>query len=200
MFGAADGELLSLRRGLSAALGPQSGGRSLTKLLLIKGVPSHSIAVAPLLRWAQECWNLSNQRSGSQTLPVLRRAWESAAPQACRSWAGVRGPLTAACLSARRLGWEIKGPFVWRDDNGRRLTITNHSPAFLAAEMRAARVRQLERRAAGGVTEITSHASWARRRGASRKSWWYDGTPELFAGYALTRAACRRKRGAPCWR
>ena len=54
VVGLADAELLQLRRATTKAFGCAGGGRSLTRLLLVEGDPTDSVAHAPITRWAAE--------------------------------------------------------------------------------------------------------------------------------------------------
>ena len=62
---------------------------------------------------------------------ALRRRWLEAAPEEVHLWKQVRGPLAAAMMSARRIGWESVEPFVWLTDNGVKLHMAQNAPKLI---------------------------------------------------------------------
>ena len=68
-----DGELRTLRRAIARGYGPKAGGRSLSAALLVEGDSSEVSALAPVVRWAAECWDAGvGRRAGGLDLPQLR--------------------------------------------------------------------------------------------------------------------------------
>ena len=57
------------------------------------------------------------------TLQALADLWKDAQPDGATKWRSSRGPLDAAVLSARRLGWEYQGPFALTNDTGQRIDL-----------------------------------------------------------------------------
>eukprot|EP00972_Heterocapsa_arctica_P001690 242737-Heterocapsa_arctica.AAC.1 len=71
-------ELIKLRRIAAAGMGPQARGRSLTMCMVINGDPTWRAGVAPIIRWAQEVWSATIERSSQSvawTLPQIRAFW-----------------------------------------------------------------------------------------------------------------------------
>ena len=131
VFGASDAELLRLQRIAAAAQSPSAQGRSLTALRLVRGDPAERAAIAPLLRWCREVWDAARGVPSAHSLSQLRGLWVRASPGSVRKWAHCCGPMGAAVLSAKRIGWRLRGPFAAIDRNGRRLNFTQLSPALL---------------------------------------------------------------------
>ena len=81
---------------------------------LVRGDDSERAAIAPIVRWAQEVWAASTQQPRAMTLDLLASQWPKAKPGSVRTWGEVRGPMAAAVMSAKRLGWRFRGPFELR--------------------------------------------------------------------------------------
>ena len=65
-----------------------------------------------------------------------------------KRWADVRGPIGAAALCMKRIGWTFVHPFLVRTDSGVELALTAVSPAMIGWHVRTA-WKQYECRAAG---------------------------------------------------
>eukprot|EP00973_Karenia_brevis_P040604 5615831-Karenia_brevis.AAC.1 len=66
------------------------------------------MAVAPAIAWAKEVWRaVTAQPGNSYNLGELCRLWNGAQPQNATTWARCRGPMSAAVLSFRRIGWSV---------------------------------------------------------------------------------------------
>ncbi len=148
VHGASDEELRRLRASTASRLGPSAQGRSLDRLLLLVGDPAHEASVAPIVRWSRQPWAAACRTPGAPDVSAMLGWWRAANPTTCKRWADVRGPMAAAVLSARRLGWTFAGPFTLDDDRGCRIVLTQQSPAMVAAELRDGARRQRERRIA----------------------------------------------------
>lgn len=74
--------------------------------------------------------------------------WNKAKPSTCTTWRKVKGPLSAAYLSLKRLGWNVESPFVFIDDQMRRIKLTDHSPCMMGNFLRSSYIRSIERKAA----------------------------------------------------
>ncbi len=167
--GVDDAEVLRLRRLAASTLTPKARGRSLNMLLLLYKAPTFRIETAPIHQLSKEVWRAacSLNKKGDLALPELAEAWRQLKPAeltrqpsgsqgiARRIWGACRGPLSAAWLTAHRLGWSWDEPFVMTDDLGVPLSLIRNSPAAVLAKLRLAACRQLER-AIGRV--------WARTR------------------------------------
>ena len=95
IFGLSDRELLRAQRIAAAAQTPSAQGRSLTALRFVKEDPSEKAAIAPLLRWARECWEAVCGSPRAITLPQLRALWLQGKPGRAllwRRWGEVTGP------------------------------------------------------------------------------------------------------------
>ena len=145
--GLADGELLALRRAAAAGRSPSAPGRSLSALLLLCGDPLAEAAVAPFLMWAKHVWMAITDRGTARlSLPKLRALWTAASPNSCTRWKDAKGPLQAAALSLRRLGWRWgQGGMRVTDDRGVQYNLVVTSPAFLKRRCREANHRGWER-------------------------------------------------------
>ena len=80
-------------------------------------------------------------------MPELRRLWWRAQPNACTAWRKVNGPLAAAAMSLRRIGWSWPEPFTFIDDLGTKLNVTMCSPAYIGMVLQEGCLRTLERKA-----------------------------------------------------
>ena len=124
-------EVRSLRRTAAAGLGPRAGGRSLTAALLVEGDPTRRAAVAVAVRWAEEVWAAANGEQGAMDCPELAWAWEQVQGSWPTRWGQVRGPLGAAHLTLRRVGWSWPSAFTFTDADGRPHVLTRVSPRMV---------------------------------------------------------------------
>ena len=129
-----DAEMQQLQRIAAASTSPTAARRSLTALRLVRDDPTGGCAFAPIIRWAKEVWAASycaaagdGKEDGvrrarpdpnAYSLDQLEHLWKTARPGATRAWAMVRGPMSAAIMSAKRLGWRFQGPFRLLMANG----------------------------------------------------------------------------------
>ena len=143
--GLSDPELLGLRRALAAGAGPKAAGRSLAAALLLEGDAAWSFSVAPVVRWAAEVWRAGVGAVGGLALPVLRQRWSLVSASWPSSWRHVKGPLGAAHLSLKRLGWCWVDAFRIMTDEGILLSFIEHSPKAIRDALRHAVRRGLER-------------------------------------------------------
>ncbi len=60
----------------------------------------------------------------------------------------MRGPIGAATLSLKRIGWEVASPFTSIDDRGIELTLTHSTPQLLRDQLVDGVRRSLERQMA----------------------------------------------------
>ena len=84
---------------------------SRTAWLLLEGDPTTDLSVACALRW--ECWesDFSRRALSRSVLEGLYNRISSLSPP--HSWRQVRGPLSAAKLELRRLGWSWPSAFAF---------------------------------------------------------------------------------------
>ena len=148
--GLSDTQLLGLRRTCAAGTAPRAQGRSLDVALQLSGLdPTAAATGAPMLRWAQEVWNTTG---GLDTralhIKLLRTAWEKVQKEAPKRWRQVRGPIGAAIMSGRRLGWDMEHAFEWRTDAGVTVRLAQDSPALVKWHIEQSARRSIERRVA----------------------------------------------------
>ena len=123
--GLSNSELVVAENLALKTLRPTARGRSRQATLLLGGNPSANLASASLVRWAKEVWKAACSPNGfpgmhNSGLPTLRIAWQSVAETGAtesRSWRSCRGPISAAMLALKRLGWKVSSPFAWELPN-----------------------------------------------------------------------------------
>ena len=137
IVGASDATLVSLRRDAAKCLGISGHRRSLDLTFGLASWldPAAGAAVAPLVRYAKELWAGSTPGHDCSVLDYssLVRGFHSCmlSGKAPRSWGYSRGPLSAAFLSARRIGWIFVSPVICVDDDGNKFNLFQLSPAEL---------------------------------------------------------------------
>ncbi len=106
--------------------------------------PSWRQAVGPILVWASIVWKASTSPDlfAVWPLPWLGREAGKVIRSLPRTWAEVRGPLGAAYLSLRRLGWTFVTPFQISTDDGAVISLTDTSPEMVAYWLRTASNKQ----------------------------------------------------------
>ena len=133
--GFSDQEWLSLRRSAAAALGTSAGGRSLSRLLALEGDPSAKAMIAPITRWASECWASRDHQDGALTPDEMLQLWRSCLRRGCRAWRDSHGPADATMLTLRRLGWTWSQPWAIAAPDGRILNFFHMSPKLIEATL-----------------------------------------------------------------
>ncbi len=103
--GLSDAEVLTLRRCAAQAYTPRARGRSLSRLLLIEGVPTWRANVEVVLEYSRQVWAASLQGAavaddGTLTLAQISRIWHAEGTETIRPgdgqrrvWAEVKGPM-----------------------------------------------------------------------------------------------------------
>ena len=83
--------------------------------------------------WERPALSKSGRRCGGGNICLddLKRLWRRALPGNVRTWGDIRGPMCAAIMSARRLGWRFKGPFDLVMEDGIPLALQEISPAMV---------------------------------------------------------------------
>ena len=138
-----------LQRTLLAGQTLRQAGTSLTDRLCLIGDPAWKQAMAPARQWAMELWKAANFPDEANNTPAdLVKQWNEAQPEKVCTWAGSRGPLARAVLSLQRVGWEVCGPTVWRNDKNQRVDVPRVSPSLLDLMFKES-VQRLHEREAG---------------------------------------------------
>jgi len=154
--GITDTQLVCLRRTSAAATAPRAQGRSLDIALQLAGLdPTADATAAPMVRWAQEVWAATSGYSTRHLdLRLLRDGWHGVLQDAPQQWRQVRGPIGAAVMSARRIGWDVSHPFEWVTDEGLLLMLAQESPALVAWHVEQSAQRLVERRVASSTGDM----------------------------------------------
>ena len=114
-------------------------------MLLLRGSPEANASWAALAKLATECWRSANGGCTlGTTLPELLSAVDRVVASPPSSWQQVRGPVGAAFLEARRLGWELQPRGRVKLHDGELIDLVRFSPAFLDQHAKVA-YQQLQR-------------------------------------------------------
>ena len=91
-----------------------------------------------MLTWSSIVWKAATDRSLFDVwpLPWLGREAAKVITSLPSSWRQVRGPIGAAYLSLKRIGWTFSTPFQITDSTGRTFSLTDTAPALLAHFLR----------------------------------------------------------------
>ncbi len=154
--GLSDKEIMTIRRNAAQAYTPRARGRSLSKLMLLVGLPTWRAEVEVVLEYARQVWQASLlgpaiPADGTLTLTELSKIWHAVSTEAIithdgtrRCWDAVRGPIGAMWLSLHRIGWTMRGPFTMLNHDKDEVMLTTTSPAMLAKMLHQAVVRALQ--------------------------------------------------------
>ncbi len=154
--GLSDKEIITIRRNAAQAFTPRARGRSLSRLMLLVGLPTWRAEVEVVLEYARQVWQASLlgpaiPTDGTMTLTELSKIWHAVDTEAIithdgtrRCWAAVRGPIGAMWLSLHRIGWTMRGPFTMLNRDKDEVTLTTTSPAMLAKMLHQAAVHTLQ--------------------------------------------------------
>ncbi len=176
--GLSDAEVLRIRRAAAHAYTPRARGRSLRRLLLIRGVPTWRAEVETVLQYAKEVWGAvllgpCRPRDGRLTLPQIDKLWRAVPTKELfaedgvrRVWNAARGPIAAAHLTLHRIGWSMKTAFVVTTDLGDDITLTKTSPQLLAHMLREAVGRSVQRQVGGALADRGDETFRGRRAAA----------------------------------
>jgi len=146
--GVSDKELLKLHRIAAYAYQPSVGGRSLTALWAVHGDPLWKPVTSAIQKWGQEVYlatNRTTKRAGILPVKELRDVWMEAAASVPKKWEKSEGPLHAAMLELRRIGWEAADPFVLVTDLEGKVKLAETPPKMLAKMLKDAVQRMHER-------------------------------------------------------
>ena len=85
-----------------------------------------------------------------RALPIrdLLHLWNHIEERPLKGWAQVRGPVGAALMSAKRLGWDISHPWLWVTDAGIQVSLLTTSPRFMAWHIKQSWTRLVSQRVA----------------------------------------------------
>ena len=164
-------QLLAEQRQFVALAGSPASSASSTMTLAMEGSPLWRQALGPLLTWSTVCWKAAVD-GGFQLFVDLPRLHQLAGRVlAClpTRWGDVRGPLGAAALSMKRIGWNFVHPFLVRTDTGVELALTAVSLALLGWHVRTA-WKKYECRAAGRVLRTDCQIDPTAYQKASRSA------------------------------
>ncbi len=131
-------ELAKAQHHYLALCGSPSQARHKHLSLCLLTDPLWRQAVGPVLVWSSIVWKAATAR---ELFAVWPFAWlGQEAGKIVRSlpstWAAVRGPLGAAYLSIRRVGWTFATPFQLIDAAGITINLKGTSPAMVAHRLR----------------------------------------------------------------
>ena len=141
-------------------MNPSAKGRSLSALLLLRGDPTWTAAVAPIQQWIRAGWHAAQDEAlvgRGINLEFMMSAWNFNANKrkvrliddtGKRKWGTVKGPVDALELSLHRLGWTAESASVWIDDLGTRREVLEYSPQMWNFLLRDAVQRLHEREVA----------------------------------------------------
>jgi hypothetical protein len=121
----------------------RSSKTSLT--LAAMGDPLWRQALGPALTWATLVWRATTSSDFQKvvTVPELGRLAGPILVKAPFTWGEVRGPLGAAVVSLRRIGWAFDTCMTIITDEGIRLPLTSTSPSLVAYHAQVAWKRHL---------------------------------------------------------
>ena len=152
--GMTDSELKHTRALVVKAIEPRPQGKSTTGCLMFGGPreidPMFGATLAPVCALARALWE------GWLPSAVLRNTFDGFAKHV-RSWRDVRGPISAAALSLRRVGYDVRGFDQWiRRGTSEIINITDSSPWYvkqvLRKDVQAWQLRQLANDTHEGIT------------------------------------------------
>jgi hypothetical protein len=142
-------ELQRARAAYMALVGSPARSGSAALGLLAEGDPTWRQGLGPILTWSAICWKAATHPTFSAFIDIPRLGALAGAvvTQLPMTWSSVRGPLGAAHLSLKRVGWSFVTPFVIRSPQGLELALTAHSPALIQYHLTIAWKMQLGRTA-----------------------------------------------------
>ena len=144
--GASCAELQRARRILMAATRPVVSGASLRAKIAVAGDPAADMALGPIMAWAAEVWRAAtNATCPHLTLSELRAAWADTSEKEPHSWRKVDGPLGACRLSLDRIRWTVESPFLFVNDLGQKVPLTESSPKLVRRLLEESLKRSHER-------------------------------------------------------
>ena len=114
------------------------------------GDPLWRQALGPALTWSTLVWKATTHANYRDvvTVPELGRLAGPIMLKLPRTWGEVRGPVGAAALSLRRVGWTFDTCLTLVTDEGVHLPLTSTSPAMVAYHLQVSWKRRLGEAAA----------------------------------------------------
>ncbi len=104
----------------------------------------------PLVRWATEMWYAlmdpeTHPRAAWAIGDAQLTAWWAARHvELVTSWRAVNGPMSAAAMSAARLGWNVHDPTQWHNEWGDLIDLRAVAPSKVERQVRATATRMAE--------------------------------------------------------
>ncbi len=116
----------------------RSANKTLTLAAL--GDPLWREALGPVLTWATIVWKATTSSDYKMvvTVPELGRLAGPVMRRAPRTWGEVKGPLGAAVMSLKRIGWHFDNCMTLVPSEGLRLALPSTSPALVAYHLQIA--------------------------------------------------------------
>ncbi len=143
--------LVRLQRTARAATGPKAQESSRTMTLYLAGLDPLALATAPpLVRWAAEIWyalmapEVHPHAERALAYAQLGAWWRQRNIARVRTWRSVNGPISAAAMSAVRLGWCVADPTEWRNERGEPIDLRVIAPSEVERQVRATATRMAE--------------------------------------------------------
>ena len=139
--GLSDTCLHRLRSWACAYMCPTRASR--TAVFALDGDPTTTLSVAVACRWAREVWS-SGWDLRALSIPHLSTIFhEGLEARSVTRWSSCKGPVSAVALELARAGWEWPSAFMYRNDLGEDIHLTQVSPGLLREMFVASRGRQL---------------------------------------------------------
>ena len=142
-------QLKSAQANYLSLVGSPARSRSASVALAVAGDPLWRQGLGPVLTWASIIGKATTSTSfqAFANLPQLGALAGPIVQALPRTWGGVRGPLGAAHMSLKRIGWAFATPLVLKSAEGQEFALTMVSPALLAYHLQVAWKRALRVRA-----------------------------------------------------
>jgi hypothetical protein len=117
------------------------------------GDPLWRQALGPVLTWATIVWKSTTipDYGSTASVPELGRLAGPVMLHPPRTWGEVRGPMGAAVMSLRRVGWQFRTCLTLESDTGEIFPLPSTSPALLAYHLQVSWKRALGRAAARSI-------------------------------------------------
>ena len=109
--------------------------------------------LGPALTWATIVWKATTNQDYGRiiSVPELGRLAGPVLLKAPGTWGAVKGPIGAAVMSLRRVGWRFDNSLTLISDTGERFPLPSTSPALLAYHLQVSWKRRLGRDAARSI-------------------------------------------------
>ena len=172
VWGASDACVRNIRQAAGRSIKPAGRTRSLRTALLLAGMPTARTEVGPIVQLSRMVWKGVTERLEAErrecSLTTILRWWyaseayitdilepsEGSIGTDAQAWRKVRGPMAAAALTAKRIGWQMVSPILFMDDRGIEVRLTDTSPAMMKALLHEGVCRSVERQIAVGHAHV----------------------------------------------